>query len=201
MLKRLDSIHLDCEKEMERLRHLQQQRMKQETIVKHFENSNEAYIKIIKTIEEKVISILSDAKPLLRIALLSLIESMRKDPDKYSRLLYHNNTPSNADYNNQYYDTTSYTYGRQPQNQSQDYTDMLKEEAEKLYNKLVKELVDESISDYTFSITSSLPLLSPSDEKERQSHPRQTTTAIQSHMHTEEHRFVQSEIDNEDQEK
>jgi hypothetical protein len=198
MLKRLDSIHLDCEKEMERLRHLQQQRMKQETIVKHFENSNEAYIKIIKTIEEKVISILSDAKPLLRIALLSLIESMRKDPDKYSRLLYHNNTPSNADYNNQYYDTTSYTYGRQPQNQSQDYTDMLKEEAEKLYNKLVKELVDESISDYTFSITSSLPLLPPANE-EQQSHPRQTTEAIQSHMHTEEDRLVQSEIDDDDQ--
>jgi hypothetical protein len=99
--------------------------MKQETIVKHFENSNEVYyIKIRKTVEEKVISILSDAKPLLRIALLSLTESMRKDHDKYSRLLYHNNTPSNADYNNQYY-AASYTYGQQPQNRSQDYTDML----------------------------------------------------------------------------
>jgi hypothetical protein len=149
---------------MERLRHLQQERVKQQAIVKHFKNSNEVYyIKIRKTVEEKVISILSDAKPLLRIALLSLTESMRKDPDKYSRLLYHNNTPSNADYNNQCY-AASYTYGRQPQNRSQDYTDMLKEEAEKLYNKLVKELVDESISDYTFSITSSLPLLPPSDK-------------------------------------
>ena len=39
----------------------------------------------------------------------------------------------------------------------------------------------------------------PSDEKEQQSHPKQTTAPIQSHMHTEEHRFVQSEIDNEDQ--
>ena len=54
MLKRLDSIHLDCEKEMERLRHLQQQRMKQETIVKHFENNNEEYINIVKTIKDKV---------------------------------------------------------------------------------------------------------------------------------------------------
>jgi hypothetical protein len=42
-------------------------------------------------------------------------------------------------------------------------------------------------------------LLSPSDEKEQQRHPRQTTEAIQSHMHTEEDRFVQSEINNADQ--
>jgi hypothetical protein len=74
---------------------------------------------------------------------------------------------------------------------------VLLEEAEKLYNKLVKELVDESISDYAFS-TSSLPVLSQSDEK-NESHPRQTTAANQSYMHTEEHRFVRSEIDNEDQ--
>jgi len=198
MHKRLDSVRLDCEKEMERLRHLQQERIKQETLVKHFENNNEGYIKIRKSIEEKVISILSDAKPLLRLAFLSLTESMRNDHDKYSRLLYHNNTPSNADYNNQCY-AASYTYGQQPQNRSQDYTDMLKEEAEKLYNILAKELVDESISDYAFSISSSLPVLSKSDEKNR-SHPRQTA-AIQSNMDTAEHRFVQSEIVNEGQDK
>ena len=44
MRKTLDSTRLDCEKEMERLRHLQQQRMKQEALVKHFENSNEVII-------------------------------------------------------------------------------------------------------------------------------------------------------------
>jgi hypothetical protein len=198
MLKRLDSIRVECEKELAQRDQLYQKNMKLEAAVRYFENNSEGYIKIIKTIEEKVISILSDAKPLLSIALLSLTESMKKDPDKYSRLLYHNNTPSNADYNNQFY-AASYTYGRQPQNRSQDYTDMLKEEAEKLYNKLVKELVDEIISDYTFSITSSsLPVLSQPDEK-NESHPRQTTESIQSHMHTAEHRFVQSDIDNEDQ--
>jgi hypothetical protein len=72
---------------------------------------------------------------------------------------------------------------------------MLIEEAEKLYNKLVKELVDESISDYASNILSSLPLLPPANE-EQQSHPRQTTAANQSYMHTEEHKFIRSEIDN-----
>ena len=53
---------------------------------------------------------------------------------------------------------------------------MLIEESEKLYTSLIKEWVDKIITDYTFSITSSsLVLLSPSDEKEQQRHPRQTT--------------------------
>jgi len=142
--KRLDSIRLDCEKEMSGLQGLQQQRMKLEAVVRQFENSNEVYAKIRKNVEEKVISILSDAKPLLRIALLSLTESMRKDPSKYSSLIYHN-TSSTADYSGQYYSADS--YGQQQQHPSQDYIDMLIQEAEKLYNKLAKELEDESISD------------------------------------------------------
>ena len=54
--KTRDSTRLDYEKEMERLRHLQQERVKQQAIVKHFKNSNEVYyIKIRKTVEGKCI--------------------------------------------------------------------------------------------------------------------------------------------------
>jgi hypothetical protein len=76
---------------------------------------------------------------------------------------------------------------------------MLLDEAQKLYNKLVKDIGDEIISDYASNISSSsLPLLSPLVE--RQSHHIQTAS-IQSNRHTGEHRFVLSEIDNEDQDK
>ena len=150
MRKRLDSTRLDYEKEMERLRHFQQERMKQEALVKHFENNNEVYIKIRKTVEEKVINILSDRRMLLKLALLSLTESIRKNPDKYISLIYQN-IPQNAastDYSsNQYYETAS--YGQHQQYPSQDYITMLMEEAEKLYTSLIKELVDEIISDST----------------------------------------------------
>jgi hypothetical protein len=44
---------------------------------------------------------------------------------------------------------------------------MLLDEAQKLYDKLAKELVDESISDYAFNVSSSLPLL-PLDDKQQQ---------------------------------
>ena len=145
MCKTLDFTCLDYEKEMERLRHLQQQRMKQETIVKHFENSNEAYIKIRKTVEEKVISILSANKMLLKLALLSLTESMRKDPDKFNALIFCDNKSSSSTTQtrgySQYYDTVPYGQQQQHQQyQSQDCIDVLLEEVEKLYNKLVKEL-------------------------------------------------------------
>ena len=201
MRKRLDSINKDCEEETTRLQDLQQQRMKQEAIVRQFGNNNEEYIKIRKTVEEKVHSFLSDAKPLLRLALLSIIESIRSQPDKYSPLIYSNKSStststSTIEYSSQYCSAAS--YGQQQQYQPQDYRDMLIEEAEKLYNKLAKEWIGEIIIDSSSILSSSLPVLSPSDEKE-QSHPSQTTAANQSHMHVAEHRFVQSEIDSEDQ--
>ena len=196
MLKRLDSIGVECEKEVAQRDQLYQKNMKLETAVKYFENNNEGYIKIIKTIEEKMHSFLSDRRMVLKLALLSLTDSIKNDPDKYSLLIYHN-TPSTINFNSQYYDAAS--YGQQQQRYpSQAYTDMLLEEAEKLYNKLVKKLVDETITDYASSTSSSLlPLLPPPEE--RQSHPITTTAANQTHMHTEEHRlFTQSEIDDDD---
>src|ERR1051326_5293695 len=111
---------------------------------------------------------------MLKLALLSLTESVRKDPSKYSFLIYHNNTSSTADCSGQYYSSDSYGQHQQ-QYPSQDYIDMLTQEAEKLYNKLAKELGDESISDYAFSTSSSLPVLSQSYEK-NESHPTTTTT-------------------------
>ena len=65
MRKTRDSTRLDYEKEMERLRHVQQEIMKQQALVKHFENNNEVYyIQIRKTVEGKVHSVLSDRKML-----------------------------------------------------------------------------------------------------------------------------------------
>ena len=114
---------------MDRLRYLQQQRIKQEAIVKHFENNNEEYAKIKKTVEEKVHSVLSDRRMVLKLALLSLTQSMIKDPDRYSSLIYHNSKSSNTDYNSQYYDTAFYGQQQYP---AQAYIEVLLEEAEKL---------------------------------------------------------------------
>jgi hypothetical protein len=136
---------------------------------------------------------------LLKLALLSLTESIRKNPDNFNAFIFCDNKSSSLTTQirgySQYYDTV--LYGQQQQYPSQDYISVLIKEAEKLYDKLAKELGDESISDYAFSTSSSIPVLSQSDERNErnESHPRQTTAAIQSYMHTEEHGFIQSEID------
>jgi hypothetical protein len=47
----------------------------------------------------------------MRLALLSLVESIRNNPDKYSSLIYYNdNISSTQDYNSQYYSLYN-TYG------------------------------------------------------------------------------------------
>jgi hypothetical protein len=187
--KNIEHYSLCCQRELAQMDNLYQKRMKLQALVRQVENNNE-YLKIKQTVKQEVECILTDRRQLLKLALLSLTDSMKNDPDKYSRLIYHN-SPSTANYNSQYYDTSS--YGQQQQYPSQAYIDMLLEEAEKLYNKLVKKLVDETITDYAFSTSSSLlPVLPPFEE--RQSDPT-TAATNQTHMHTEEHRFSQSEIE------
>jgi hypothetical protein len=196
MRKTLDQYQLSCKEERLELTKIQLQKVRLEGLVDNFQNNNEEYVKIRNTAEEKVISILSDKKTLLKLALLSLTESMRKDPDKFNAFIFYDNkslssTTQTRGYS-QYYDTVSYGQQHQQQYSSQDCIDMLLEEAEKLYNKLAKEIGDEITSDYASSKSSSLLPLLPQSE-ERQSDP--TTPANQTHTHTEEeHRFTQSEI-------
>jgi hypothetical protein len=166
----LDQYQLSCKEQRLELSKLQIQKVRLQEIVDNFQNNDEEYNKIRNAVEEKVHSVLSDRKMLLKLALLSLTESMRKDPDKFNAFVFCDNKSSSPTTQtrgySQYYDTVP--YGQQQQYPSQDYIEVLLEEAEKLYNKLVKEFVDESISDYGCSISSpSLPLLSQSDEKEQ----------------------------------
>ena len=113
---------------------IQLQKVRIQGLVDNFQNDNEEYNKIRNTAEEKVVSVLSDRKMLLKLALLSLTESMRKDPDKFNAFIFCDNKssssiPQTRGYR-QYYDTVR--YGQQQQYPSQDYISVLIEEAEKL---------------------------------------------------------------------
>jgi hypothetical protein len=55
-------------------------------IVQGFQNDNEEYVKFTKAIEEKVLNVSSNAKVLIRFALLSIIESIRNDPARFRSL-------------------------------------------------------------------------------------------------------------------
>ena len=114
-------------------------------------------MKISQTVKQEVSSILSDAKVLLRSALFSLIESIRNNPVKYSSLIYHNGI---------YGQGQQQKYSLSPENYFiEHHTAMLVQEAEKLYNKLVTDIVNRVIDYATFSsssLSSSSPLLSSS---------------------------------------
>jgi transposase len=166
--------HARCEKEMIQMNRLSNERMRLEALVTNFKTTNEEYLKIKKTVERKARPILTGSKTFLRYALCSLIESMKKDPDKYSSIMYPEMYPSATSttaYASQYH--AAFTIQKQQeQHPSTDYysdgcLDMLIEEADKVYKKLAKEWLEGSITDYAASTPLSLlpPLPSPDDEK------------------------------------
>lgn len=103
------SIRLDCENDMARLLDLQQQTEKQQVIVKDFENNNKAYVKITKTVEEKMLETLPKGRELLGAAVLSVLGSIRNNPDKYSSLIHYDEKASMQFY--------YYAYGQQQEQQ------------------------------------------------------------------------------------
>ena len=168
----LDSCDLTYKQQAEKIANLQSKKIALEDLVRRFENNNEEYLKINQTVKDKVSSILSDGKVLLRLALYSLMESIRNEPVKYSSLICYHNNNNNISLPGSTHYPASIMYGGQQQQyiSSQDYftehyTAMLVEEAEKLYNKLVKEITKGITYDPAFSSStssSSSPLLSSS---------------------------------------
>jgi len=132
-------------------------------LVRQFDNNDQ----IRKTIEEKIHAALWDHKGLLKLAFLCLTQSMRNDPEKYNSLI-HYDALSTKGYSCPYY-RPSYIYEQQQYQSknygSEDYMAMLVEEADKLCNKLPKELVDKIITDYGNHNSLPLPLLPPSEEE------------------------------------
>jgi predicted transcriptional regulator len=72
-------------------------------LVTHFKNNNEEYLKIKQTAEEKVKDVLNDGKLLLKIATLSVIESLRTNPELCNFMMYYNsNNTATISYGSNY---------------------------------------------------------------------------------------------------
>ena len=157
--KSFDSYCRLCQEEEIRLTDLQRQRLKAEALVSHFENNNEEYVKIRNVVEHKVYSTLSNAALLLKLAVSSVIHSIRNNPEQYVQLIQDNfssaryNTPSHPFYTDDYL--------------TQHFETILVNDAAKMYSNLAKNLIDEILSRYDIrsSSQSSLPLILPSDQE------------------------------------
>ncbi len=114
----------------QQIKELNRKKIRLEGLVKEFEN-NKVYKKIRLTAEEEVNNTLSKSKDLLKLAVSSVIESIRRDPTKYNFLI----------------NSTVYNNGSQKVSQPfiNVYRALISNEAEKVFEIMKKELTNKII--------------------------------------------------------
>jgi hypothetical protein len=161
--KLLNSFRISCMRERREIENLYNERIRLEAIVNEFKNNNEEYLdKIKQAAYEEVRSILNDSKLLLKVATLSIIESLRINPELCNFIMYDNsNNTTTISYGSNYHSLMSSGQQQHQQQQSSfndTYTALVLEESEKLYNKLMTELTNRAIAAAAAAIrASSLP--------------------------------------------
>jgi hypothetical protein len=122
-----------------------------EVLVYNYKNNNEEYVKLIKSIENKI------------SAIISVIKAMRNNPEEYSAFVYHNNnynqsplsslsstTRSKGNNNKLSYSSRQVmTLPPPPYDEYiiEHYKDIILEETEKFYKILVDQLVCEVVNE------------------------------------------------------
>src|SRR5215204_2191710 len=146
--KTITSYRISCIRERREIENLNNEKVRLEAIVTGFKSNNEDYLKIKQAAEEKVKDILTDSKLLLKFATFSVIESLRSNPELYNFMLYNNsNNIATFSYGSNY--PPLMLSGRQQQQQqsfNDTYSSLILQEAEKLYNQIITELMNRVIA-------------------------------------------------------
>jgi hypothetical protein len=155
-----ESLYKQQRSEMDKLFH---QKAQLEEFVKCFESNNTKYLEIKENIKQEIEGSLTNSKQLIRMAFLSLIESLRNDINKFQLLFYQMSTDNAAITPSQSL-TPSYGSQNSPifninEKPFQDYNDpteafqnFVLDEAEKLYDKLIDDSLISKQSDNNPSI-------------------------------------------------
>jgi hypothetical protein len=139
--KLLTSYRISSIRERREIENLYDEKASLEAIVSQFKNNNEEYLnKIKQTAEEKVKDVLTNSKLLLKFATLSVIESLRSNPELCNFVIHDNSNNTCVCYGSNYPSLMSGEQQQQAFNDS--YTALILEEAEKLFNKLTTELTN-----------------------------------------------------------
>ncbi|HEX6028513.1 MAG TPA: hypothetical protein VFY64_05680 [Nitrososphaeraceae archaeon] len=193
----LKSYTSSCERKRQESESLNNEILRLEALVTRFKNNNEEYLKIKSTVEDSLKNVLTDSKVLLHKAIFSIIETLRNE----------NNTTKNhlisflakeaitvshyRDYKYVPSASKSSSSGEQQKlaQYIEDYINAILEEAEKLYNRMIKDLTDTIIDNTAFKMMSS-PV--PSDL------PTRLRFHIQRYTYTKEDPKVNDNDDNND---
>jgi transposase len=190
MRNTLEQYEASCKERRLEIEKLNKDYARLEAFVNDYQSINEEYLKIVKTVEENVLGVLSNGKMLLRYALLSITESARNDPERYRQIFYNMSS----------------------QHPLQDYnTDatisMMVDEAEKLYDRVVKDCINKTTESRTNKTINDmigvreLAALSLLPQKVVSDVQKESTQKLAAYTYRkeEEHTFIQSEeIDNEE---
>ncbi|HZE78488.1 MAG TPA: hypothetical protein VE089_08070 [Nitrososphaeraceae archaeon] len=159
----VNSLQLNSNEQQRKVIWLLEEKKALGNLVERFKNNNN-FQKISQTVEQKANDLLSDKRPILKLALLCVIESMRNNKDKYNYLMYGRSSISTSvavGYNSNNNDQLSlYKQGQQqhfsgPQRHddvAELYKSLLLYEAEKLYDQLLSRLTNSTINEAAFSI-------------------------------------------------
>ena len=144
--KLLNSFRLSCKRERREIGNLYNEKARLKALATGFKSNNEEYLdKIKQAAEENVKSVLTDSKLLLKLTTLSVIESLRSNPELYNFVVYDNSNNTAVSYGSGY--LSLMLSGEQQQQAFNDsYTVLILEEAEKLYNKLTTVLTNSVIA-------------------------------------------------------
>jgi hypothetical protein len=164
--KLLNSFRISCARERRAVENLYNEKTRLAALVSQFKNNNEEYLdKIKQAAYEEVKSLLNDSKLLLKIATLSIIEALRRNPELCNFIMYDNSSNNTTiSYGSNY--PSLMLSGRQQQQQqsfNDSYTALILEEAEKLYNKLTTELTNRFIRTAAAAAIRASSLPSPSN--------------------------------------
>jgi hypothetical protein len=169
----LDYYHLSCQKEVSKMLQLHRQNIGLERLLRQFKNNNEDYIRIEYVAKQTVRSVLSDNRQLLKLALLSLIESLRADPIKFNFLIHGMPPPltiskstiidhagsSSKDYVKPFYYYNQNSY-------AETLTELIVNEAASLYEKIVNDFANQTMTNAAAGSSAKLlPSLRYSDEQ------------------------------------
>jgi ribosome assembly protein YihI (activator of Der GTPase) len=154
--KMLKWLETSFQEEEANLDELEQKKIRLKRLIKQFKENNEEYLMIESTVHNRVTNLLSDGKGIMKVALNSLMQSMRADPQKYTDLINYNGSSSAV---NTAWKYTRYNNGQQPyasfDNFYEEYKTTLLKDAEKIYNKLVREWSEQNITEYSIKNGSS----------------------------------------------
>jgi hypothetical protein len=177
--KALTSYRISSIRERRQIENLNNEKTRFEALVTQFKSNNEEYLKIKQEAEENVKSVLTDGKLLLKFTTLSVIESLRMNPELYNFVIHDNSNNNTIGYGSDYHSLM--LSGRQQHQQQQSfndsYTALILEESEKLYNKLTTELTNKVMAVAAYIRASSLPV--PGNNNKQKSHKIDNTYQIE----------------------